>query len=56
MPNANVIYVYVPKGSKLAEPIEAAAIAAGMSRSKWLLLLAEREIARLEAKRGVKRS
>ena len=56
MPNANVIYVYVPKGSKLAGPIEAAAIAAGMSRSKWLLLLAEREIARLEMKKGARKS
>lgn len=39
------IFIYVPK--RLRPVIENAAAKAGLSQSKWLLMLAEREIARL---------
>jgi hypothetical protein len=40
--------IYVPKGMRSA--IESAAKKAGLSRAKWLLMLAEREIKKVGAR------
>lgn len=45
--------VYVPK--RLRAPIDEAAKKENLSRAKWLLMLADRELLRLASKRGARK-